>query len=450
MTDAEPLPETRFARSGPVNIAYQVMGDRPLGLLIVPGMISHIEVMHEIPAYTGFLRRLARFATVVTFDKRGQGLSDRVAGAPTLEERTDDVRAVLDAVGIERTALLGISEGTMMSVFFAAAHPDRVSHLMLYGGMPRQQRSDDFPIGFPPETARMFSQWGSGRFVTHHAAPGWQGNPELTKLAAKFERLSCSPGNLKAFVTMNYELDVRHILPSIRVPTLVLHRERDSLVPVALGRYYAEHIPGARLALYPSSGHWPPTFDEDWDTICDDIQEFVTGTRGPGDAHVDRVLATVLFTDIVDSTRQAAELGDARWRARLDEHDRIVGRAIEQYRGRLIKRTGDGVLATFDGPGRAIRCAMAIGTALAPLQVSVRAGLHTGEVELREDDVGGIAVHVAARVMQAAGPGEVLVSRVVSDLVAGSGIGFADRGEVALKGLEGAWRLLAANPVSAA
>lgn len=249
---------------------------------------------------------------------------------------------------------------------------------------------------------------------------------------------------------MNYELDVRHILPTIRVPTLVLHREQDSLVPMVLGRYYAEHIPGAKLILYPSAGHWPPTFNEDWDTICDDIQEFMTGMRGVRDAHEDRVLATVLFTDIVNSTRQAAELGDARWRRKLDEHDRIMRRVIKQYRGRFIKGTGDGVLATFDGPGRAIRCAMSIGAARASLQISVRAGLHTGEVELRDDDVGGIAVHVAARVMQAAGAGEVLVSRVVSDLVAGSGIGFADRGEIALKGLDGTWRLLAASPSAAA
>jgi class 3 adenylate cyclase/pimeloyl-ACP methyl ester carboxylesterase len=442
MSTAEAPPETRFARSGSISIAYQVMGNSPLGLLIVPGMISHIEVMHEIPGYTDFLRRLARFATVVTFDKRGQGLSDRVAGAPTLEERADDVRAVMDAVGLERTALLGISEGSMMSVFFAAAHPDRVSHLMLYGGMPRQRQSEDFPIGFPENTAAMFGRWGTGNFVSKYAAPGWDGKPELIKLAAKFERLSCSPGNLKAFVMMNYDLDVRHILPSIRVPTLVLHRERDSLVPVELGRYYAEHIPDARLILYPSSGHWPPTHSEDWDTICDDIEEFVTGLRGVRAPQTERVLATVLFTDIVDSTRHASELGDARWRRKLDEHDRIMRRLIEQYRGRLVKSTGDGVMATFDGPGRAIRCATAIEPALAALQLSIRAGLHTGEVELRDGDVGGIAVHAAARVMQAAGAGEVLVSRVVSDLVAGSGIGFADRGEVTLKGLNGTWRLL--------
>jgi len=450
MTDKEPIPETQFARSGSVSIAYQVMGRGPLGLLIVPGMVSHIEVMHEIPTYARFLRRLSQFARVVTFDKRGQGLSDRVSGAPTLEERTDDVRAVMDATGLKRAAILGISEGSMMSVFFAAAHPDRVSHLMLYGGMPRQQRSDDFPIGFAPETARMFGKWGTGNFICNHAAPGWRGDPELMKLAAKFERLSCSPGNLKAFVMMNYELDVRHILPSIRVPTLVLHREHDALVPVALGRYYAEHIPGAKLIVYPTSGHWPPTQNEDWDTICDDMEEFVTGMRGVHGDEVERVLATVLFTDIVDSTRQAAELGDARWRSKLDEHDRIVRHVIGQYRGRLVKGTGDGVLAIFDGPGRAIRCAMTIGTALRPLQLSVRCGLHTGEVELRENDVGGIAVHVAARVMQAAGADEVLVSRVVSDLVAGSGIAFADRGEAVLKGLDGRWRLLAPSLSAAA
>lgn len=445
VSDTDQLPETRFARSGSINIAYQVMGNAPLGLLIVPGMISHIEVMHELAGYTNFLRRLSRFATVVTFDKRGQGLSDRVAGAPTLEERADDVRAVLDAVGLERTALLGISEGTMMSVFFAAAYPNRVSHLMLYGGMPKQRQTDDFPIGFPEQTATMFAGWGTGNFVTKYAVPSWKENPEMVKLAAKFERLSCSPGNLKAFVLMNYDLDVRHILPSIQVPTLVMHREHDSLVPLALGRYYAEHIRGAKLIVYPSSGHWPPTDNEDWDTICDDMAEFVTGQRSATEAHAERILATVLFSDIVESTRHATELGDARWRRKLDEHDRIMRRLIDQYRGRLIKSTGDGVMATFDGPGRAIRCALAMEPALSALQISTRVGLHTGEVEQRGEDVGGIAVHVAVRVMQAAGAGEVLVSRVVSDLVAGSGIGFTDRGLTALKGLDGTWQLFAAT-----
>ncbi|MBL8674628.1 MAG: adenylate/guanylate cyclase domain-containing protein, partial [Rhodospirillales bacterium] len=445
MSDDDTLPQTRFARSGPLSIAYQVMGDGPVDLILVPGMVSHIEMMHEIPGYTAFMRRLARFARVTTFDKRGQGLSDRFDGMPTLEQRTDDVRAVMDAVGIQRAALLGISEGTMMSVFFAAAHPDRATHLLLYGGMPRQSRTPDFPIGFPPEAGRMFKDWGSGSFVTKFAAPSWQHNPELVKLAAKFERMSCSPGNLRTFVTMTADLDVRHILPSIRIPTLVLHRESDSLVPLALGRYYADHIPDARLIVYPSGGHWPPSIDEDWHTICDDIEEFVSGVRHTSAPDVERVLATVMFTDIVDSTRRAADAGDASWRRRLDEHDRVARRLIAEHRGRLVKSTGDGVLATFDGPGRAIRCAAALRPALARLDLPVRAGLHTGEVEQRGDDISGIAVHAAARVAEQAAAGEILVSGVVADLVAGSGIAFVERGQATLKGVPGTWRLLAVS-----
>jgi class 3 adenylate cyclase len=306
-------------------------------------------------------------------------------------------------------------------------------------------RATDYPIGYTPDAVHMFKNWGSGSFIVHYAAPSWQGDPELVRLAARLERQSCSPGNLRAFVTLNSGLDVRHILPNVRVPTLVLHRERDSLVPLAFGRYYAEHIPGARLIVYPSDGHWPPSMYEDWDTICDDIEEFVTGVRSMHDPESERVLATVMFTDIVESTKQAAALGDAAWRRKLDEHDRVSRRFVEQHRGRLIRSTGDGVLATFDGPGRAIRCAIALEPALARLQLAVRAGLHAGEIELRGDDVAGIAVHAAARVAERASGGEVLVSGIVADLAAGSGIKFADRGEAELKGVPGKFRLLSAS-----
>ncbi|WP_291869292.1 adenylate/guanylate cyclase domain-containing protein [Bradyrhizobium sp.] len=444
--NADDLPETRFARSGSVSIAYQVMGDGPIDLVLIPGMVSHVEMMHEIPGYTAFLRRLASFARVTTFDKRGQGLSDRFEGAPTLEERSDDVRAVMDAVGIDRAALLAISEGTMMAAYFGATFPDRVSHLVLYGGMPRQSRTPDFSIGFPPEAVTMFRNWGSGSFITKYASPSWQHNPELVKLGAKFERLSCSPGNLRALVTMNATMDVRHILPGIRTPTLVLHRQSDALAPIALGRYYAEHIPGARFIVYPSGEHWPPTVHDDWTTICEDIEEFVTGTRRAQDTETERILATVMFTDIVESTQRAVSLGDAVWRERLDEHDRIARRVVEQHRGRLIKSTGDGLLATFDGPGRAIRCATAIKRALAALNLPVRVGLHTGEIEQRGSDISGIAVHTAARVAENASAGEVLVSSIVVDLVAGSDISFVDRGQFALQGVPGTWRLMSVTP----
>ena len=439
MSDNEALPETRFARSGSVNIAYQVMGEGPIDLVMVPGTVSHIEMMHEIPGHTAFLRRLARFARVTTFDKRGQGLSDRMEGAPTLEERSDDVRAVRDAVGIQRAAVMGISEGSMMSVFFAAAHPDRVSHLLIYGGMPRQAKSEDFPIGFAPESARMFKGWGTGSFIINFAAPSWQGKPELEKIAAKFERQSCSPGNLKAYVTMNYELDVRHILPSLRVPTLVLHRELDTLCPLPLGRYYAEHIPGARLIVYPGGGHWPPSEHEDWETICDDIGEFITGHRPTHEP--DRVLATVLFTDIVGSTEKAAALGDQRWHAVLESHNTAVRQAIQRFRGREVDTLGDGFLATFDGPARGVQCARSIVEGVRRLGLEVRCGLHTGECEVIGARVGGIAVHIGARVTALAGASEILVSSTVKDLVAGSGLRFADCGPKALKGVPGEWRI---------
>ncbi len=441
MPDAA-MPDTRFARSGTVNIAYQVMGEGPVNLIVVPGMISHVEMIHEIPGCTAFLRRLASFARVATFDKRGQGLSDRFDGAPTLEQRSDDVRAVMDAAGMPRAAVLAISEGTMMASYFAAAHPERVTHLVFYGGMPRQSRAPDWEIGFPPESGRMFANWGSGSFITKFSAPSWQHNPELVKLAAKFERQSCSPGNLRAFVTMTAELDVRHILKDIRVPTLVLHRATDPLVSVAMARHYADNIPGARMIVDPSGAHWPPSVHEDWSTITSDIEEFVTGVRGADATEAERILATVMFTDIVDSTQRAAELGDAAWRLQLDEHDRIAQRLVETHRGRLVKYTGDGLLATFDGPGRAIRCAIGLKPALAQLRLPVRVGLHTGEVEQRGNDISGIAVHAASRVAAHAAEGEVLVSRVVADLVAGSGIRFVERGEFALKGVPGMWRLM--------
>lgn len=445
MLDFRDLVETRYARSGHVNIAYQVMGSGVVDLVLVPGMISHVEEMHRIPGYTDFLARLGRFARVATFDKRGQGLSDRVAGAPTLEERSDDVRAVMDAAAMKRAVLFGVSEGTMMSVFFAAAHPERVSHLVLYGGMPRQPMAPDFPIGYPEGSAKaMFGNWGDGSFTTRYLLPSWRTEPELVKQAARFERQSCSPGNLRAFVKMNADLDVRHILAEIRVPTLVLHREDDQLVPLALGQWYGDHIPNARMIVYPGTGHWPPTFNEDWHTIVDDVEEFVTGARSSQTIEAERVLATVLFTDIVGSTKLATELGDVVWRRKLDEHDRLARRLVEQHRGRFIKGTGDGILATFDGPGRAIRCAFAMTPAFAQLQLPIRAGLHAGEIELREGDVSGISVHAAARVMDQAQAGEVLVSGVVADLVAGSGIAFSERGQCALKGLPGTWRLLAA------
>lgn len=437
------LPPTLFARSGDVSIAYQVFGDGPIDVVFVTGIIYHLEAVHELPGVTDFFHRLGRFSRAVVFDKRGQGLSDRVSIAPTMDERTDDFRAVMDAVGMKRVALIGYSEGASLAAYYTAFHPEKVSHLVLMGGLPKFCKSEEFPYGYTAEQIRRSAGSYTSGQLFKTAAPSWAEDPVIGPQAARFERLSCSPGNYRALIEMNLQLDARLILPQIRVPTLVLHCTDDRLAPIEGGRYFAEHIPGARLIEYPSADHWFSA--EHYPSMVADIEEFVTGTRPEPEVHDDeRVLATVLFTDIVDSTARAGAMGDAAWRRLLDEHDRIVRRLVEQHRGRVVKSTGDGVLAIFDGPGRAIRCALSLESALARLQISVRVGLHTGEVIERDGDLAGIAVHAAARVMAAAAPGEVLVSSVVVDLVAGSGVAFADRGEVELRGLPGRWRLFAA------
>jgi class 3 adenylate cyclase/pimeloyl-ACP methyl ester carboxylesterase len=429
------LPNTRYALSGDVNIAFQVMGGGPVDIILVPGIASHVEFLHEFPGYSDFLRRLATFARVVTFDKRGQGLSDAISGAPSLEQRVDDVRAIMDEIGSQCAVLLGFSEGSPMSAFFAAANPERVSKLILFGGYAKASSSE-------PEVLQLAKVWGAGA-VMGRAASRVRANPEMVKLLAKFERLSASPGAAKAYMLLNTQIDVTSILPSVRVPTLVLHRRTDALVSVERGRELAALIPGAKYIEYPEGDHLP--FTGDADTILGDIQEFVTGERDNSALDLERILATVMFTDIADSTRSAAEMGDQQWRRLLDNHDRMAKQTVEKHRGNLIKSTGDGVLATFDGPGRAVRCALAFETVARQLGLPLRAGLHTGEIELRGRDVGGIAVHAAARVMAHCTPGEVLVSRVVTDLVAGAGLKFAERGSHELKGLPGRWDLFAAS-----
>jgi class 3 adenylate cyclase len=436
------LPETRFAQAGEVSIAYQVMGDGPVDLVFVPGMVSHVEFWHELPGYTRFIRRLASFARVAIFDKRGQGLSDRVSGAPSLEERMDDLRAVMDAAGMARAAILGQSEGACMSALFAATFPERVSHLVLYGGFARFVNGDDYSLMFDPVVfAQMVPAWGTGQTIKAFGH-SHRKNPEVQRLWAKGERLIASPGTFKAMLESNFRIDVRAILPQVRVPTLVLHRLTDRAIPVANGRFLAEQVPGARYIEYPDGDH--AIFSGvDIEPICGDIEEFLTGQREQPTDDTERVLATVLFTDIVDSTRRLTEMGDTAWRRTLDEHDRLARRAVEQHRGRFVKSTGDGVLATFDGPARAVRCARALSDGVKHLGIATRAGLHTGEIELRGEDVGGLAVHVAARVMAEAAPGEVLVSRVLTDLVAGASLSFEPRGARALKGLDGSWDLFA-------
>ncbi len=434
MNDFE-LPVTRYAQSGDVSVAYQTIGEGPIDLILVPGIVSHVEFAHEFPGYTHWLRRLAKFSRVVTFDKRGQGLSDRVPGAVPLEVRMDDLNAIMRDIGSSRVALFGFSEGSAMSALFAATYPDRVSHLLLFGGFARRT----LPANFVENRVR---NWGNGDMI-RVLSPSIADNPEMVRLCGKFERLSASPGSARGFMQLIESLDVGPILRTIRTPTLVLHRKTDVMVPIALGREYAEGIPGARFIEYPTGDHAPWTGAVD--ALSGDIEEFVTGRRETEDADIERVLATVLFTDIVDSTRKAAEAGDRQWRRWLDEHDRITRQLVEKHRGQWIKSTGDGLLATFDGPGRAVRCALALGPAVRPTGLSLRAGLHTGEIELRGDDVGGLAVHAASRVMAQSEPGEVWVSRVVTELTAGAGLKFAERGARDLKGLPGAWELFAAS-----
>jgi class 3 adenylate cyclase/pimeloyl-ACP methyl ester carboxylesterase len=439
MTDLG-MPETRYAHSGDINIAYQTMGHGPLDIVIVPGANSHVESNHDLPGFTAFLHRLSRFARVVTFDKRGQGLSDRVSGVPSLEERMDDVRAVMDVIGSQRAILLGFSEGSAMSILFAATYPERVSHLVLVGGFARAGFSvpDD---AFEAVVTATVAAWGTGQLMkgvigTH------DGNEREIALLGKYERLSCSPGAFKTLMLMNRRIDVRSILPSVRVPALVLHSRADARVPVAEGRKLAAAIPGAKYIEYGDLPH--ACFAGACEGLIGDVEEFVTGHRDGAFPETDRVLATVLFTDIIDSTRMAVEVGDQRWHELLDLHDRLAKQTVEKHRGTFVKSTGDGILATFDGPGRAVRCALAFGVAAQKIGLPLRAGLHTGEIELRGQDVGGIAVHAAARVMAQCGANEVLVSRVVTDLVAGAGLKFTERGAFDLKGIPGRWDLFVA------
>ena len=437
-----PIPETRYAKAGDVSIAYQVMGEGPIDLVVVPGMVSHVEFFHELPGYTDFLRRLARFARVVCFDKRGQGLSDRIADSPSLDERMDDLNAVMAATGISRAALFGFSEGGSMSTLFSSIHRERVSHLMLYGAFARFTRAPDYPHMWPIEPMlRAVPLWGTGASVMSFAPS--HASEATMKLWAKGERLIASPGAFQKMLETNALIDVRSVLPSVRVPTLVMHSKDDKAVPAANGRLLAELIPGARYVEYAGRDHTPWTEDK-VDAVCGDVEEFVTGRRAAAAADAERVLATILFTDIVDSTAHLTRFGDRGWRRLLDEHDRLARRLVEQHRGRLIKNTGDGILASFDGPGRAIRCAVGLSGGVSQLGIGLRAGLHTGEVELRDDDIAGIAVNAAARIMAEARAGEVLVSRVVTDLVAGAGVNFRPRGSHELKGLPGTWELFAA------
>lgn len=434
-------PEVHYARSGNLRIAYQVLGKGPLDLVFVPGFISNLDHYWEEPTLAHFLSRLSSFSRLILFDKRGTGLSDRLGNLPTLEERMDDVRAVMDAVGSERAALLGISEGGAMCALFAATYPERTQALVLYGTYGH------FPTWvLPPDKLAAFLEmierdWGTGASLRAFA-PGKMADERFRRWWARFERLGASPSAVIALMQMNNEIDIRHILPAIRVPTLVLHRTEDPRVSVEAGRYLGAAIPGAKFIELPGSDH--VAWVGDVDRLTDEIEEFLTGARAV--VEPDRVLATVLFTDIVDSTKRAAELGDRRWRSLMEQHDYAVREELARFRGREIKTLGDGFLATFDGPARAVRCASAIIEALHRINLEVRCGVHTGEIETKGADIGGIAVHIAARIAARAEGGQVLVSRTVRDLVAGSNLQLEDRGAFPLKGLSERASLFALLP----
>jgi pimeloyl-ACP methyl ester carboxylesterase len=433
-------PETRYARSDDLSIAYQVVGDAPVDLVYVPGWVSHVEHAWEEPSFAPFLHRLASFSRLILLDRRGTGLSDRVDRLPTLEERMDDVRAVMDAAGSERAYLFGISEGGPMCILFAATYPARTAGLVLCDTFARGRYADDYPWALTEEQERQHlerieREWGTG--LTASFAPSRENEEAFRRAWGRFERRAVSPGGMRMILAMSADTDVRHVLPSIQVPTLVVHRTEDRIVPVENGRYLTQRIPGARLVEVPGIDHFPWVGDSD--AILDEVEQFVTGSRRR--VEPDRILATVLFTDIVDSTRHLATLGDGRWRALLAQFYAVVREQLAEFRGREIDTTGDGLFATFDGPARAIRYARAIRDKVAPLGIALRTGVHTGECEVLGDKVSGLAVHLGARLTAAAGPNEVLVSSTVKDLVAGSGLRFGDRGLHTLKGIPEPWRL---------
>lgn len=436
-------PPTQYARSGPVSIAYQVIGDGPLDVVVVPGFVSHVELIWEVPTAVHMIERLATFSRVILFDKRGSGLSDPVVGAPTLEERMDDVRAVMEAAGSERSAIFGLSEGAPMSILFAATYPELTSALVLYGGMARSTWASDYPWATPAEalieSSEAMAPYLYEGAVIEIMAPSLAEDPVVRALYARLQRYAASPAMLQQMFEMFLDIDVRPVLSTVDVPTLVLHRRGDRAVNYQAAKWMAGQIPGAQYVELDGIDHM--VFAGDTDALVDEVEEFLTGMRRSRE--IDRVLATVMFTDIVDSTKQASAMGDRAWRALLDAQNDVLRRELARYRGQEVKTLGDGMLATFDGPARAIRCGRAMTEAVRPLGIEIRVGLHTGEVELVGDDVAGIAVHIAARVGALSGTGEVLVSGTVKDLVAGSGITFDDRGEHVLKGIPDQWRIYA-------
>jgi pimeloyl-ACP methyl ester carboxylesterase len=445
MSKNDGRPQTCYTRSGDISIAYQVTGRGPLDLIVAPGFMSNVDMHWQMLGYESWVARLTSFCRLIVFDKRGTGLSDRDVGESTLEERMDDLRAVLDAVGSERAAVLGFSEGGSLAMLFAASCPERVHALILFGTFPSIRVAPDFPEGGPigtrvNEMARIVDhEWGEGKTLAL-IAPGFAHLPAAVQFMGHFERASLSPKAARAGLKWISEIDVRRIACNLHVPTLVMHRADDQLIPVVGGRWLGSNIPGARYVELPGNDHAP--WSGDIQVFADEVEEFLTGSRGH--SQVDRVLATVLFTDIVGSTERAVALGDRGWQELLRRHHGLVRDELRRYRGVEQDTAGDGFFATFDGPARAVRCAQRICEVVRGVGLDVRAGVHTGECERTGEKVGGIAVHIGARVVAQAQPGEVLVSSTVRDLVAGSGLAFTERGIHTLKGVPGEWKLYAA------
>jgi pimeloyl-ACP methyl ester carboxylesterase len=438
--------DTRYAKSGDVHIAYQVHGSGDTDVIWAPSYFSHVEAQMEEASFRRFVERLGGFARVILFDKRGTGLSDRVAEMPGLDERMDDFRAVLDAVGSEKAALLGTCEGGALSALFAATYPQRTRALILANSFARATKTPDYPWADTPEdwereAATITEHWGTGLWLERFA-PSMAQDPRVQEWWPRFQRQAASPSAIRALLVMNSEIDIRDVLASVNVPTLVLHSAGDVMCPDGGGRYMAERVPGSTFVELPGADHYI-WFGDDAERFADEIERFLTGTLRPTEP--DRALLTVLFVDIVDSTRKAAELGDRRWRDLVDSFYGVVRDEVRRNRGREVSTTGDGVLATFDGPARAIRAALAIKDAVQRFGLGVRAGVHTGEVEIVQEDIRGMSVHIGSRVAAKARENEVLVSSTVRDLVVGSGFSFADRGSQALKGVPGRWRLYAAQ-----
>lgn len=441
-------PQVLYAKQGDHHIAYQIIGDGPIDIVLLPAWLSHLEGNWDT-AFASYLIGLSKFSRLIILDQLGTGMSDKltISSLPTLESWSEGMTAVLDAAGAERPTLACFDAGGCAGIFFAATYPDRLSSLILTNSFARLGRAPDYPAGMPELmkesiSSVMESAWGTETMLSF-TAPTVADDPEAKSRWARYERMVASPGDLSAVMSMILELDVRPILPSISVPTHVIHSARNPYIRADHGRYLHEHIPGATLSLLDTPDHffWFSASDE----FLAEIEEFVTGRRPR--LKSDRVLSTLLFTDIADSTGNVLRLGDARWKSTLDQHDRLVREAIQSFDGRLVKHTGDGFLAMFDGPARAIRAAGAVNTQLQDQGIAIRTGLHTGEVELRGEDVAGIAVHVASRIMNEAGPGEILVSRTVKDLVAGSGIGFVERGDTLLKGIDEPWSLYSVDVI---